>query len=64
MLQLHDKGSQQALDIALGDIIGVEVIKRDQIRLGLSGALDVLDDGGAYQQDEFSITGTSGKLHT
>ena len=43
--KLDDKRSQQPLEIVLGAIRGVEVI-RDYDRLGFSRALDVLDDGG------------------
>jgi hypothetical protein len=53
--ELEKNGGQQAADVALGGILEIEIIVRDQGRLGILQFFDVLDNGGAYQQYEFPI---------
>jgi|SRR6266850_3108013 len=50
--KLEEKGRQYTTDVALGGILKIKVIIGNQCGLGLSHALQVLDDGRAYRQDE------------
>jgi hypothetical protein len=53
--ELGEKGRQQAAEVAFKGILEIEIIVRDQARLGVLHVFDVLDNGGAYQQYEFPI---------
>ena len=59
--QLEEKRRQQATDMALGGILKVEVVVRDQSRPGLSRVLDVFDNGRAYQWYKFLSKKKAGK---
>jgi len=56
MAKLEEKGRQRATDMALGGILEVEVMIRDQGRRLFSRCLDIFDNGGADQQHELRIT--------
>jgi len=43
--ELNDKRGKQSPEIVLVDILSVEVVVGNQIQLGVSRALDFLDDG-------------------
>lgn len=45
--ELEKKGCQQAAEVTLVDILEIEIIIRDQARLGTLHVYDVLDNGGA-----------------
>jgi hypothetical protein len=45
--ELEKEGCQQAAEVTLVDILEIEIIIRDQARLGILHVYDVLDNGGA-----------------
>jgi hypothetical protein len=62
--KLEENGNQQAVDVALGGILIVEIIISKQDRSDFSHTLDVLDDGGAYGEHKCPIIETEQKPHT
>jgi hypothetical protein len=44
--ELHEKGRQQTTEVAFCNVFEIEIVKRNQDRLGLSDMLDVFDDRG------------------
>jgi hypothetical protein len=53
--QLEEKGGQQAADIALGSILEVKIVIRDQSRPKLLYVLDVFNTSGAYRWYQFLL---------
>jgi len=45
--ELEEERRQQAVDVTFGVVLKIEVVVRNQ---SLSYALDILNDGGAYQK--------------
>jgi hypothetical protein len=62
--ELEEKRCQQAVDAALGCILEVEVVIRDQCRPSFLHVLDVLDNSGTFPKYEFSITEADKKSRT
>jgi hypothetical protein len=54
--ELKKKGCQQATEIALGSILDIEIIVRDQYLLSLLHVLDVFDHGRTSREDEPPIS--------
>ena len=58
--ELEEKRRQQAAEIALGLIVGIEVIISNKGRPIFSHVLDILNDGRADQQREYLMKGRRG----
>jgi hypothetical protein len=53
--ELEEKGCQQAADIALGSVLEIKVIERDQCRPCLLHVLDILNNSGACPNINFIL---------